>query len=153
MMAGVYARLEGFPQPEEQPAYYQLLKNVGSFLQKPDTEIFAAYAEGGGLLGAVVFFGDMQYYASGGSAAKEKRAAGFRLLAVSEQARGRGVGKALTLKCIDRARELELPQLIIHSTQAMQTAWSMYEKLGFERSPDLDFTQAELPVFGFRLRL
>jgi hypothetical protein len=36
---------------------------------------------------------------------------------------------------------------------AMQTAWKMYENLGFKRSDDLDFTQGELPVFGFRLKL
>jgi len=27
----------------------------------------------------------------------------------------------------------------------------MYERMGFKRSEDLDFTQGELPVFGFRL--
>jgi hypothetical protein len=43
--------------------------------------------------------------------------------------------------------------LIIHSTMAMQTAWKMYERLGFKRSEDLDFMQGELPVFGFRLLL
>jgi hypothetical protein len=29
----------------------------------------------------------------------------------------------------------------------------MYEALGFKRSPDLDFMQGELQVFGFRLGL
>ena len=43
--------------------------------------------------------------------------------------------------------------MIIHSTMAMQTAWKMYEKLGFKRSGDLDFIQGELPVYGFRLVL
>jgi hypothetical protein len=35
----------------------------------------------------------------------------------------------------------------------MKIAWSMYETLGFERSEDLDFKQAELQVFGFRFIL
>ena len=35
----------------------------------------------------------------------------------------------------------------------METAWRMYEKTGFVRSPDLDFKQGELEVFGFRLKL
>lgn len=43
--------------------------------------------------------------------------------------------------------------MIIHSTMAMQTAWKMYEKLGFKRSVDLDFMQGDLPVYGFRLVL
>ena len=29
---------------------------------------------------------------------------------------------------------------------AMQTAWKMYEKVGFRRSEDLDFMQGHIPV-------
>jgi len=105
------------------------------------------------LLAGVVFFGDMQYYGSGGTATLEKNTAGFRLLAVSPQARGLGLGKQLTLKCIERAKELHLNQMIIHTTNAMKPAWKMYEKIGFVRSEDLDFMQGELEVFGFRLQL
>ena len=36
---------------------------------------------------------------------------------------------------------------------AMKIAWGMYEGMGFERAPDLDFMPEQLPVFGFRLRL
>ncbi len=43
--------------------------------------------------------------------------------------------------------------MIIHTTMAMQTAWKMYETIGFKRSEDLDFMQEELPVYGFRLLL
>jgi hypothetical protein len=35
----------------------------------------------------------------------------------------------------------------------MDVAWSLYTKIGFERSSDLDFSQEGLPVFGFRLML
>jgi hypothetical protein len=35
----------------------------------------------------------------------------------------------------------------------MWIAWGLYERLGFERSEDLDFMQGELPVYGFRLSL
>jgi sugar lactone lactonase YvrE len=34
------------------------------------------------IAGGVVYFSDMQYYGSGGTATKEHNAAGFRLLAV-----------------------------------------------------------------------
>ena len=59
----------------------------------------------------------------------------------------------LTLYCIDLAKKESQQQLIIHSTKAMQIAWSMYEKLGFKRSEDLDFKQSDLQVYGFRLYL
>ena len=84
---------------------------------------------------------------------REKNASGIRLLAVHPDARGAGVGKALTQACIDLAMKSENTQIILHTTDAMQVAWSMYQKLGFQRSLDLDFMQEELSVYGFRYKL
>ena len=33
----------------------------------------------------------------------------------------------------------------------MQTAWAMYERLGFVRFPEIDFQVEDIDVFGFRL--
>ncbi|MER2997809.1 GNAT family N-acetyltransferase [Pontibacter populi] len=153
LMVQVYSQLDGFPKEKEQPAYYSMLYNIGEFTNKPETELLVAVADDGKIAGAVVYFGDMQYYGSGGTATQELNAAGFRLLAVSPEARGLGIGKLLTLECIRKAKENDLSQVIIHSTKAMKTAWAMYERLGFKRSEDLDFMQQELPVYGFRLYL
>ncbi len=153
LMVKVYSQLDGFPKEEEQPDYYKMLANVGDLTQRPATEILAAISPEGKIEGCVVYFSDMQYYGSGGTATQEKNAAGFRLLAVDTGARGNGIGKLLTNECIRKAKESKLEQVIIHTTKAMQTAWKMYEKLGFKRSEDLDFMQGELPVFGFRLKL
>jgi ribosomal protein S18 acetylase RimI-like enzyme len=129
-----------------------MLLNVGELTQKPGTEIIIAI-NGDKIVGAVVYFDNMKYYGSDGTATKEENAAGFRLLAVDDIVRGRGIGKSLTLECIKRAKEKKLKQVIIHTTKAMEPAWKMYEKLGFKRSEDLDFMQQQLPVFGFRLKL
>jgi GNAT superfamily N-acetyltransferase len=153
MLVSVYSQLDGFPKPDEQPAYYNLLRNVGMFAAKPGTEIIVAVNNLGIVVGAVVYFSDMQHYGSGGTATAEKNSSGFRLLAVSNNERGKGIGKILTQECIARARSKSHNQVIIHSTQAMQTAWKMYESLGFKRSVDLDFIQGNLQVFGFRLTL
>jgi GNAT superfamily N-acetyltransferase len=152
LMVEVYSQLEGFPKETEQPNYYKMLANVGDLTQKPGTEIIVATNQSK-IYGAVVFFNDMQYYGSGGTATQEKNASGFRLLAVDSQTRGYGIGKNLTQECIKRARERNSTQVIIHTTKAMQTAWAMYERMGFKRSTDLDFMQGELPVYGFRLIL
>jgi GNAT superfamily N-acetyltransferase len=152
LMVDVYSRLEGFPKPTEQPAYYSMLSNIGDFTQKPGCELLVAVTVDDGLLGGVVYFNDMQYYGSGGTATQEKNAAGFRLLAVDTNARGLGIGKLLTEASIQKAKDASLSQMIIHSTKSMQTAWKMYENIGFKRSEDLDFFQGDLPVFGFRLR-
>ena len=152
-MVEVYSQLEGFPNETEQPNYYRMLANIGEITNKPQTELVVAIGPDEKVAGAVVFFSDMHYYGSGGTATTELNAAGFRLLAVDAAARGRGLGKLLTQECIRRASEKKLSQMIIHSTKAMGIAWDMYEKLGFIRSKDLDFMQGELNVYGFRLGL
>ena len=151
LMVEVYSQLDGFPKPSEQPNYYKMLANVGDFTTKPETELLVAISSQGKIAGAVVYFGDMKYYGSGGTATQEKNAGGFRLLAVDPSTRGRGIGQLLVNECINKAKNKKLSQVIIHTTMAMQTAWKMYERLGFRRSEDLDFMQGELAVFGFRL--
>jgi GNAT superfamily N-acetyltransferase len=152
-MVDVYSRLDGFPSPEEQPKYYEMLQNIGQITQIPDTRVLVALSEDAEILGGVVYFSDMKQYGSGGTAAKVKGASGTRLLAVSPDARKQGIGKALTFHCIHLAKQSDNDQVILHTTKSMQVAWKMYEKLGFERSEDLDFKQADLPVYGFRLHL
>ena len=101
LMVSVYQQLDGFPKPVEQPAYYEMLANVGALTSKPGTEIFVAI-ENDIITGAVVYFDDMQYYGSGGTATREKLAAGFRLLAVDPRQRGKGIGKLLTCIVLKR---------------------------------------------------
>ena len=153
LMVQVYSQLEGFPKESDQPNYYKMLANVGSLTTTPGTELLVAVSPDGKIAGAVVYFSDMKNYGSGGIATLERDASGFRLLAVDPMERGKGVGKLLTTACIGKARDNKSLQLIIHTTNAMQTAWKMYEQLGFKRSTDLDFMQGTLPVFGFRLKL
>ena len=153
LLVSIYSNLKGFPTAKEQPGYYQMLANVGELTAKPGTEIIVAVSQENKISGAVVYFGDMQYYGSGGTATKELHSAGFRLLGVSDESRGHGIGKLLTMECINRARSAKCKQVIIHTTNAMQAAWRMYENIGFKRSEDLDFMQGELQVFGFRLKL
>jgi GNAT superfamily N-acetyltransferase len=149
----VYSQVGGFPKPEEQPTYYDLLRNVGVLASRPGVEVIVAVDVKQTVVGAVVYFSDMQYYGSGGAATAEKNSSGFRLLAVAHEQRGKGIGRMLTEECITRARSRNHHQVIIHSTEAMQTAWRMYESLGFRRSSDLDFMQGQLHVYGFRLML
>lgn len=153
LLVRVYSRLDGFPKESDQPDYYKMLANIGELTNRPGTELLVAVSPKDKILGAVVYFSDMQYYGSGGTATKEQNASGFRLLAVDPLARGAGIGKLLTNECVRKAKGNNHGQVVIHTTMAMQTAWKMYERLGFKRSEDLDFMQGELPVYGFRLGL
>lgn len=153
LLAEVYSGLKGFPQPEDFPEYYDQLYHIGRLTAKPKTSLLIAVNTQGEVAGAVVYFGDMSQYGSKGIATQESNAAGIRFLAVIPKARGTGIGKALTLACIERAKESGLGQVILHTTHTMMTAWQMYEKMGFRRSDDLDFDQGNLKVHGFRLFL
>src|SRR5690348_17220852 len=104
-MVQVYSQLDGFPKPSEQPNYYKLLANVGEFTNKRDTELLVAISADGTISGAVVYVGDMQHYGSGGTATTETNTSGFRLLVVSHEERGKGIGKLLTMACISKAKQ------------------------------------------------
>lgn len=153
LMVAAYAQLEGFPGPADQPRYYEMLANIGEFTLRHATRVLVAASPGDELMGGVVYFGDMSQYGSGGTATLEKNASGIRLLGVDPQARGRGVGRALSLACIELACERAHQFVVLHTTRPMRAAWRLYETLGFQRAPDLDFMQESLEVFGFRLRL
>ncbi|MGA9112357.1 MAG: GNAT family N-acetyltransferase [Candidatus Dormiibacterota bacterium] len=71
----------------------------------------------------------------------------LRMLAVSPQARRRGVARALTLECIHRAQQMGLRRLILSTAPAMTAARALYEQLGFRRDPDADWE----PVSGVSL--
>ena len=153
LVADAYAALPGMPSPEEQPGYYAMVRDAPARARNPAIQIVAAVASDGELLGSADLITEMAHYGSGGTASGRTGAAGIRLLAVAPTARGRGVGRALTHDCIQRARVLGRSSVVLHTTRAMETAWRMYEQLGFHRSPDLDFRQGKLEVFGFELSL
>src|SRR5687767_12191580 len=54
--------------------------------------------------------------------------AAFRLLAVDPAARGNGVGRHLTVLCIERARAAGAPVVGLHTTAPMKVAREMYER-------------------------
>jgi predicted N-acetyltransferase YhbS len=71
----------------------------------------------------------------------------FRMLAVSPDARGRGVGQALVELCMRRSRELGYAGMRLSSMDRMTAAHRVYERLGFTRVPEDDWS----PVPGVLL--
>lgn len=105
-------------------------------------EVWVA-VEGSQLLGSVTF-------CPAGSPFREVARADegeFRMLAVSPAARGRGVGRALVELCLQRADELGYAATRISSMDRMTSAHSVYERLGFVRVPEDDWS----PVRGVDL--
>jgi ribosomal protein S18 acetylase RimI-like enzyme len=64
----------------------------------------------------------------------------FRMLAVTPAARGRGVGKALVELCMRRSRELGYAGMRMSSMDRMTSAHRVYERLGFTRTPEDDWS-------------
>ena len=57
-------------------------------------------------------------------------------------------------ECVRRARFAGAAALGLHTSKSMVTAMQLYERMGFERAPELDFQPpgAEM-VWGYRLKL
>lgn len=87
-----------------------------------------------------------------GTLASDSRDPELRLLAVHESVRSQGIGQALVQACIERARQIGTGGLGLHSSDSMQAAIRMYERMGFVREPTQDFQppDGEL-VKGYRL--
>jgi GNAT superfamily N-acetyltransferase len=80
-----------------------------------------------------------------GSAYREVGRAGegeFRMLAVDPAARGKGVGRALVEICVRRSRELGYAGIRMSTMDAMTSAHRIYERLGFVRAPEDDWSPA-----------
>lgn len=111
-----YSSLAGMPRLDEQPEYYGRLRDVATRASNPAITVYVAIDEAGKLLGCVDFIDDMKHYASGGTANTVVDAAGVRLLAVERNARGAGIGKALTQFCIERARARQIESRVAHDS-------------------------------------
>lgn len=80
--------------------------------------------------------------------------AGIRLLAVHPSYRRRGIGRALVEECIRRCREQGITTIGLHTTEFMDVARRMYERMEFKRVPKFDFyPRPDVVVMAYRLDL
>jgi GNAT superfamily N-acetyltransferase len=78
----------------------------------------------------------------------------IRLLAVVPAMRGHGIGAALIRACISWAGQAGATALTLHTTDIMQVAMRMYERLGFVRAPEIDFhPMPDVTIKGYRYQL
>lgn len=80
--------------------------------------------------------------------------AGIRLLAVHPSYRNRGIGHALMEECIRRCRQQGIATIGLHTTEFMDVARRMYERMGFRRVSEFDFyPRPGVVVMAYRLDL
>lgn len=137
------------------PAHWELYRqNILATLAdvKPAEQLVTEHD--GALAGTVLLYPPRRMGRAQDEPAIHMRWPEVRLLAVAPSARGRGLGAALMQECVRRARQSGAGALGLHTTDMMQTALRMYERMGFVRAPELDFHPAPgFIVKGYRLDL
>jgi ribosomal protein S18 acetylase RimI-like enzyme len=103
-----------------------------------DAELLVAVAPDGRLTGTVTFVPD------GGPLGEIARPdeTEFRMLAVDPAAQGSGVGTALVRRVLDDTRAQGKAAVVCSSLPSMQAAHRVYERLGFRRTPERDWSPA-----------
>ena len=114
-----------------------------------DAEVWVA-VDARGVVGTVT-------YVEPGSALCEIAREGeaeIRSLAVLPTASGEGIGEALTRHALARARTQGLASVVLSSSTTMHTAHRLYERLGFTRLPERDWSPAPgVQLVAYRLPL
>jgi ribosomal protein S18 acetylase RimI-like enzyme len=100
-------------------------------------------ADGGRVLGTVTFVPDGGPLGEIATADETE----FRMLAVDPAAQGRGVGTALLRRVLDESAARGRAGVVCSSLPQMRAAHHVYERLGFRRVPERDWS----PVPGVDL--
>jgi GNAT superfamily N-acetyltransferase len=138
-------------QPDMPPSRWQkYLKDILDIRSRlPESQLIVAELNGK-LAGTVTLYPD----ARAAEIIWPEKWAGVRLLGVDPRFRGRGVGQQLMDECLRRARINGNTALGLHTTEMMETAKKMYERMGFVRVPGYDFHPApDMAVMAYKLDL
>ncbi len=143
-----YQQYQIFIPPERWKAYLEDIMDVPGRLGESDLIV----AEIDDLLAGCVTL-----YLDAAKSFPEAWPAGWavaRLLAVHPDFRGRCIGHALMEECIRRCRKAGIKTIGLHTTEIMEVARGMYERMGFVRVPEHDFHPAPgITVMAYRLQL
>lgn len=128
-------------------------ENIQATLAAPQPAEQIVAEDGGAVVGTVLLYPPRRFAPSPDTTIDTPWPE-VRRLAVPPAARGRGIGAALMHECVRRARRAGVPVLSLHTTDLMETAMRMYERMGFVREPALDFSPAPaVTIKGYRLDL
>jgi ribosomal protein S18 acetylase RimI-like enzyme len=148
LLGDAYKQYENFIRPEAWKHYQEDIVDVCSRLDESD--LIVAELDGR-LVGCVTLYLDAARAMTGVWPADS---AVIRLLAVHPAYRNRGIGRALMEECISRCRQANIKVIGLHTTEIMDVARKLYERMGFVRLPESDFHPApNVTVMAYRLQL
>jgi GNAT superfamily N-acetyltransferase len=139
-------------------AAYEAIGEIGEYAdtlrdvahRAAHAEVLVAVDDGGAVLGSVTNVPDGGPYGE----IAERGEAEFRMLAVDPAAQGRGAGAALVQAVVDDARRHGRRRVVLSSGTWMTAAHRIYERLGFVRLPERDWSPMpgiELTAYGLDL--
>jgi ribosomal protein S18 acetylase RimI-like enzyme len=148
LLKDAYQQYENIIRPEAWKSYLEDIIDVRSRLGESDLIVAELNHR---LAGCVTL------YLDGSHSFPEAWPRGWavvRLLAVHPEYQGQGIGRALMEECIRRCRQAKVAAIGLHTTEAMDIARQMYERMGFVRVPESDFHPAPgVTVMAYSLQL
>jgi ribosomal protein S18 acetylase RimI-like enzyme len=123
------------------PDYGVELADVGRRAEL--AELLVVRDEADRLVGSVALVLDGDF----GEVTENDDEAAVRMLVVDPVAQGRGIGALLMTECLRRARAAGKRRMVLSTSTAMTAAHRLYERLGFTRLPERDWS----PVPGIEL--
>ncbi|MFC4145964.1 GNAT family N-acetyltransferase [Micromonospora mangrovi] len=144
------AAYEADGQLKGENSYAVVLADVATRAESGEV-LVAVDESSGAVVGAVTFVLPGTPYAELAGPGEAE----FRMLAVDPAAQGRGAGSALARACVARAAELGCSAVVICVRSGMAVAaHRMYERLGFVRVPEKDWSPLPgVELLGLRLEL
>ncbi|MQA96157.1 MAG: GNAT family N-acetyltransferase [Streptosporangiales bacterium] len=140
---GAY-RHEGYLDGDEE--YAVELRDAASRAER--SEVLVAVSDGA-IVGTVT-------YCPAGTAHAQIAGPGeaeFRMLGVAPIARGRNVGERMVHACLERARAAGAHTLRLSSYVKMHPAHALYERVGFRRTPDRDWSEGDFHLITYAMAL
>ncbi|MGV8908627.1 MAG: GNAT family N-acetyltransferase [Propionicimonas sp.] len=131
LTAGAYLADGGMPA--EDP-YYDVLRDAADRALAAD--LWVAVEANGTLLGTVTWCPPASPYRELAGPDESE----FRALAVTPAGRGNGIGEALVRHCIELAEASGSAAVVISTSAWMASAHRLYQRLGFERAPERDWS-------------
>ena len=124
------------------------LRDLKKYLKKPCCNIYVAVSSTNQILGGIFYCSDLKEY---GLQLKTNsgRTCAIRYLAVDDNFRGFGIGKALVQACINHAKKDKKEKMFLHTLESMKKATKIYENEGFYRFKEIDFRNYGFEVKGY----
>lgn len=142
VLVRAYRALPGHPSDG---GYDEHLRDVGS---RVATDVVLGAFVDGRPAGCVTFVADASSPHAEGLVEGESS---FRMLAVDPERGGAGIGAALVRRCLALAAERGSHGVFVSSGDWMSTAHRLYERLGFVRAPERDWSPGGgVRLLGFR---